>query len=80
MLPLPLASALALISVPEPVSNALLQGQGPLAMLLTLAKACESSDDAAFDQAARSLALSSTQINGAHLQALAWTDHLTDPL
>ena len=80
MLPLPLASALALISVPEPVSAALLQGEGPLALLLTLAKACESSDDAAFDQAARSLALSSTQINGAHLQALAWTDHLTDPL
>ncbi|MNY61044.1 hypothetical protein D3C86_1976720 [compost metagenome] len=77
---MPLAAALALISVPETVSSALLHEEGPLAMLLMLAKACESSDDAAFDQAARSLSLSSTQINGAHLQALAWTDHLTDPL
>ncbi|MET1116091.1 MAG: HDOD domain-containing protein [Comamonas sp.] len=80
MLPLPLGQALALVNVPEAVSSALLQGEGPLAMLLTLARACESSDDAAFDHAARSLALSSMQINGAHLQALAWTDHLTDPL
>ena len=62
------------------MSGALLRGEGPLAMLLTLAKACESSDDEAFDLAARNLELDSTQINGAHLQALAWTDHLTDPL
>ena len=80
MLPLPLAPALALVRVPAAVSSALLQGEGPLAMLLTLARACESSDDAAFDHSARSLSLGSTQINGAHLQALAWTDHLTDPL
>ncbi|MCD2513628.1 EAL and HDOD domain-containing protein [Comamonas endophytica] len=80
MLPMPLAPALALVGVPEAVSSALLQGEGPLAMLLTLATACESSDDAAFDHAARSLALGSTQINGAHLQALAWADHLADSL
>ena len=80
MLPLPLAPALALVTVPESVSSALLQGEGPLAELLALAKACESSDDVAFHQAARSLHLSSTQINSAHLQALAWTDRLADPL
>ncbi len=80
MLPLPLAPALALVTVPEAVSAALLQGEGPLAELLALAKACESSDDAAFHLAARSLRLSSTQINSAHLQALAWTDRLADPL
>ena len=78
MLPLPLAPALELVGVPDAVSGALLQDKGPLATLLTLARACESSDDVAFDLAARSLALSSMQINGAHLQALAWTDHLTD--
>lgn len=78
MLPLPLAPALALVNVPDAVSAALLQGAGPLATLLTLAKACEASDDASFDHAARSLALGSTQINGAHLQALAWTDQLTE--
>lgn len=81
MLPLPLEPALALVTVPEAVSAALLQGQGPLAPLLTLAKACESSNDAVFHQAAHGLQLSSTQINSAHLQALAWTDQLaTTPL
>ncbi len=49
--------------------------------VLTLAKACESSDDVAFHHAAHKLQLSSTQINSAHLQALAWTDQLaTTPL
>lgn len=80
MLPLTLAAALALVHVPEAVSRALLQGEGRLAMLLTLAQACESSDDLAFDHIARILGLSSTQINGAHLQALAWTDHLAESL
>jgi EAL and modified HD-GYP domain-containing signal transduction protein len=73
---MPMASALELITVPEPVSTALLRREGPLGMLLQLAQACESNDDGAFDQAAQALGLSSSQINGAHLQALAWADHI----
>lgn len=77
MLGMPMESALHLLSVPDAVQDALLQHQGTLGQLLSLAQACESSDDDAFDRAANSLQLSSAQINGAHLQALAWADHLT---
>ncbi len=78
MLGLPMASALNLLSVGGSVEAALLRHEGTLGQLLRLAKACESNDDAAFDSAAGSLHLSSAQINGAHLQALAWADHVSD--
>ncbi|MCZ2407686.1 MAG: HDOD domain-containing protein [Burkholderiales bacterium] len=78
MLSMPLDAALDLLIVPETVSAALLRREGFLGDLLTLAEACESSDDEAFHHAASTLHLSSQQINGAHLQALAWADHVTD--
>ena len=78
MLSMPMESALGLLNVPEPVAAALLRREGFLGDLLTLAEACESSDDAAFNRAAGTLHLSSQQINGAHLQALAWADHITE--
>ena len=56
----------------------LLRREGFLGDLLTLAEACESSDDALFDRAAGLLHLTSQQINFAHLQALAWADHISD--
>ena len=70
--------ALSLLHVPETVEEALLQRTGVLGNLLSLAQACESNDDDAFDRAAAALQLSSAQINGAHLQALAWADHIAD--
>lgn len=78
MLGMPMESALHLITVPEPVAQALLAHEGPLGALLRLAQACEHSDDTEFDHAASALGLSSSQINGAHLQALAWADHVTE--
>ncbi|WP_311222814.1 MULTISPECIES: HDOD domain-containing protein [unclassified Acidovorax] len=78
MLSMPLASAVGLLHVPPPVADALLERSGTLGQLLVLAEACESHDDMAFDQAAHSLSLSSQQINWAHLQALAWADHVAD--
>jgi EAL and modified HD-GYP domain-containing signal transduction protein len=78
MLGMPMESALKLLSVPDAVSTALLQHEGFLGDLLTLVEACESSDDAAFNHAAGTLHLSSPQINGAHLQALAWADHVIE--
>ncbi len=78
MLSMPMDAALNLLTVPDAVNSALLQRQGFLGKLLTLAEACESSDDEAFHNAASALQLSSQQINGAHLQALAWADHVTD--
>ncbi|MBY0412285.1 MAG: HDOD domain-containing protein [Burkholderiaceae bacterium] len=78
MLSIPMASALELVNLPEPVAAALLRREGILGDLLTLAEACESSDDAEFDRSANLLHLTSQQINLAHLQALAWADHIVD--
>ncbi len=78
MLSMPLSSAIGLLHVPAPVAEALLERKGPLGQLLALAEACENNDDAAFDQASQSLGLSSQQINWAHLQALAWADHVAE--
>ncbi|MNU03547.1 hypothetical protein D3C72_2476160 [compost metagenome] len=64
--------------MPEASAAALLRREGFLGDLLTLAEACESSDDAVFHRAAGTLHLSSQQINLAHLQALAWADQLTE--
>jgi EAL and modified HD-GYP domain-containing signal transduction protein len=78
MLSMPMESALGLLNVPEPVAAALLRREGFLGDLLTLAEACESSDDVVFNRTAGLLHLSSQQINLAHLQALAWADQLGD--
>ena len=78
MLGMSMKEALSLLHVPETVEEALLQRTGVLGNLLSLAQACESNDDDAFDRAAAALQLSSAQINGAHLQALAWADHIAD--
>lgn len=78
MLGMPMETALSLVSVPPSTEAALLHNAGVLGHLLSLAKACESGDDNAFDHAATSLQLSSQQINSAHLQALAWADHFAD--
>ena len=78
MLHMPMEDALGLLAVPEPVAAAILHRQGPMGELLALAQACESSNDVLFDQAAATLQLSSQQINLAHLQALAWADHIAE--
>lgn len=77
MLGVPMDKALELLSLPQPVVDALLHGTGPYAPLLNLARACESGDDAAFSDASAALGLSDRQINLAHLSALAWADSLT---
>lgn len=76
MLGIPMATALELIHAPDPIAQALLHHEGSLGDLLTLAQACESSDERAFDTIAEKLQLSSQQINWAHLRALAWSDQV----
>lgn len=78
MLSIPMEAAIGLLNVPEASAAALLRREGFMGDLLTLAEACESSDDAVFHRAAGTLHLSSQQINLAHLQALAWADQLTE--
>ena len=52
----------------------LLHGKGAYGNLLTLAKACETEDDADFSGAFSSLQFTLRQINIAQMEALAWTD------
>ena len=74
MLGMPRDKALASVSLPQSVREALLGNTGPFAPLLTLAKACEAGDDTTFATTATALKLTSHQVNWAHLQALAWAD------
>jgi EAL and modified HD-GYP domain-containing signal transduction protein len=77
MLGLPLAEALESISLPQSVTDALLEHTGVLAPFLKLTLACENADDKSFAENAIALQLTGDQVNWAHLQALAWADALT---
>lgn len=77
MLRIPMAEALAAISLPESVTDALLHKTGVLAPFLQLTLACEQVDDKSFAELANALQLSGDQINAAHLQALVWADNIT---
>jgi EAL and modified HD-GYP domain-containing signal transduction protein len=77
MLGVPMETALATVTLPDSVTQALLNKSGALADFLDLTIACESGDDAVFARTATALGLTSQQINWAHLQALAWAENLT---
>jgi len=77
MMGVSMETALATVSLPASVTDALLHQTGPLAPYLVLTIACETGDDNAFATAANTLGLNSNQINWAHLQALAWAETLT---
>lgn len=76
MLGMPLDQALALLSLPAAVAEALKHGTGIYGPMLALTKACETGDDAAFSAAADTLQFSSYRINMAHMEALVWADTL----
>ena len=77
MLGLPLHEALASISLPQSVTDALLHNKGVLAPFLQLTVACENANDKLFAETAIALQLTGDQVNWAHLQALAWAESLT---
>ena len=76
MLDMPIEKALEAVSLPAPVTDALLHRTGAFAPLLTLTEACEAADDAVFAKTAIALGLSNHQVNWAHLNALAWADEM----
>lgn len=78
MLGVPMAKVLESVALPQPVVDALLHRKGVYAPFLELTEACESGNDEIFARVANALALSSRQVNMAHLQALAWADSLGD--
>ena len=77
LLSMPLAAAIDLLDLPPDISQALLAHEGTLGGLLALVQACEQGEGQVFDTLAQRFELSERQINGAHLQALAWADQLT---
>ncbi|MDD2881398.1 MAG: HDOD domain-containing protein [Rhodoferax sp.] len=77
MVGLPLKQVLDSISLPQTVTDALLNGTGLLAPFLKLTLACENVDDVAFAEHTNALQLTDHQVNWAHLQALAWSESLT---
>ncbi len=74
MLGVSMEAALATIALPDSITQALLHHTGPLAPFLELTVACETGDDETFARAATLLGLSNTQVNWAHVQALAWAE------
>lgn len=77
MLGVSMESALASVSLPDTVTQALLYRAGPLAPFLNLTIACESGDDEGFARQVTELQLTGQQVNWAHLQALAWAENLS---
>ena len=76
MLGVPMETALATLSLPTSVTDALLLHTGPLAPYLELTLACENNDDAAYARTSELLNLNGAQVNMAHLEALAWAESL----
>ena len=76
MVGLPLKQVLDTISLPQTVTDALLNGTGLLAPFLKLTLACENVDDDAFAEHTNALQLTDHQVNWAHLQALAWAESM----
>lgn len=76
MLGMTMEAAIATLSLPDSVTQALLHHAGPLAPLLELTIACETGDDAVFAATTNALGLTNNQVNWAHLQALAWAETL----
>ena len=76
MLGMPLTQALESLSLPEPVTDALLHDTGVFAPFLRMAKVCETNSEDEVNAAAAALAMTSHQVNMAHLEALVWTEEL----
>ena len=74
MLGMSMEEALATVSLPEPVTQALLYRSGALAPFLELTIACETGDEEAFARNAELLGLNNNQVNWNHMQALAWAE------
>jgi EAL and modified HD-GYP domain-containing signal transduction protein len=74
----PMNEALDLLPLPDHVRSALLDGSGPYATLLTLAKASESFDLERIAVAAEAASLQPETVNRALLAATAWASEVTD--
>jgi c-di-GMP phosphodiesterase len=74
LLNIPLPQALASLNLPEPVTRALLHGEGPYAPYMALVIACEQFDQGSLDRLAEKLELEADAVNLAHVNALIWSE------
>lgn len=74
MLGCPMPNALAQLSLSKEMTEILLGGEGVYGDMLSLAKACESDDEADFSLAFSKLNFTLRQVNIAQMEALAWAD------
>jgi EAL and modified HD-GYP domain-containing signal transduction protein len=76
MLEMPMEQVLDSLSLPESITDALLQRQGIYGPFLELTEACEGGDTGHIEMLALSLQLEPENVNQAHLSALAWVETL----
>ncbi len=72
LMEMPMRDALAQLSLPEAVSDALLLRQGKYAPYLKLAVACEESDQDAIRALAAECGMDAVMVNQRHIDALVW--------
>lgn len=80
LLEMPMQEALAQLSLPEAVSEALLYRQGKYAPYLQLAIACEESDQEAIQTLADACGMAAAMVNERHLDALIWAMNISAAL
>ncbi len=79
LLNVPMAEALAQLSLRDNVSRALLEGHGPYAPYLRLAIAFEDADQQTLSVLAQDLLLDPVALNGMHYEAINWAMQLGAP-
>jgi EAL and modified HD-GYP domain-containing signal transduction protein len=73
LMEMPMQDALAQLSLPEAVSDALLRRQGNYAPYLKLSIACEESDQGSIQALAAECEMDAAMVNQRHIDALTWT-------
>jgi len=80
LLEMPMSEALAQLTLPEPVTQALLHRQGRYAPYLQLAIACEEGDQDSIRALAAELGMDALMVNQRHIDALAWAMRFSEAL
>ena len=80
LLEMPMTDALAQLTLPDAVSDALLNRQGRYAPYLKLAIACEESDQDAIGALAAELGMDAVTVNRRHIDALNWAMSFSEAL
>jgi EAL and modified HD-GYP domain-containing signal transduction protein len=80
LLEIPMNDALAHLSLPEAVSDALRRREGKYAPYLKLAIACEESDQETIQSLAGECGMDAVAVNQHHIESLAWAMEFIEAL